>query len=320
MLRELEWHPGIVLYFAGSGGKPSDKLKKELSCNQLLSQLNERKEIIKWTEYLKEHPECTSKLFVDSGAYSAYTKGKVVDVDDYIKFINEYGDYCTVFAQVDTIPQVIGREPTVEEFAAVAPKSWENFLYMTERVDPKYRHKIMPVFHFQEDVKWLKKMLEYTYPGTDQHIPYIGLAVSTVDNGIVRYEWFDMCFKIIKASSNPNVMTHGFGCTALDVVEKFPLTSVDSTTWIQTAAHGSIMYNKKAIICSDRRVKDPKNIINAPKALQEDVDRLAHKYGTSLEELLKDQKARLAFNIHYLREWELNYKYTPVTESKVDLW
>ena len=42
MLRELEWHPGIVLYFAGSGGKPSDKLKKELSCNQLLSQLNEK--------------------------------------------------------------------------------------------------------------------------------------------------------------------------------------------------------------------------------------------------------------------------------------
>lgn len=107
----------LIYFFAGSGHQDSTQRKKDLQSSQLLSQLNERKEAMEWVEFLRKNPDYKGKLFIDSGAYSAYTKGKEVDVDDYIKFINETGDVVFVFAQVDKIPQVIGREPTAEELA-----------------------------------------------------------------------------------------------------------------------------------------------------------------------------------------------------------
>ena len=35
-----------------------------------------------------------------------------------------------------------------------------NYLYMYDRLKPEIRHKLIPVFHFGEDFKWLKNMLE----------------------------------------------------------------------------------------------------------------------------------------------------------------
>ena len=74
------------LYSAGAGSKEVLELKRRLGYDQLLSQLNERKACEEWVEYKRAHPECQSKLFLDSGAFSAHTKGKEVDVDDYIDF------------------------------------------------------------------------------------------------------------------------------------------------------------------------------------------------------------------------------------------
>ena len=162
----------FVLYFAGTGSKTAKEEIRRLHCNQLLSQLNERRELMDWVEFLRATPDYRGKLFVDSGAYSAYTQGKEINVDDYINLINDIGDVVTVFA--------------------AAGLSWDNYLYMIERVKPEYVDKIMPVFHFQEDTKWLKQMLDFTFPD-GHHIKYIGLAVSTIDNAEVRYYFRREC-------------------------------------------------------------------------------------------------------------------------------
>lgn len=306
------------LYFAGRGSKNGMQLKQELGCDQLYSQLNERVHILKDIEYLKEHPGAFN-LFVDSGAYSAYTQGKEIDVDDYIDFINKTGDYVTVFAQVDKIPQVIGRKPTEEELAAAPGQSWENYLYMIEKINPKYRDKILPVFHFEEDTKWLHNMLNYTFPD-GEHIKYIGLAVSTVDTAAVRFAWLQMCFDIIKNSPNPDVMTHVFGCTALDVLEKFPVTSADSTTWVQAAAYGNVIINNKAWMVSDRRIKDNGNMLNQTKHQQEEFDKKLRHFGYTLEECSKNYEARQIVNIRSMQEWCRNYKCTYQNITRGELW
>ena len=308
----------FILFFAGTGSKEGKAEIRRLECNQLLSQLNERREALDWVEYLRENPTCKSKLFIDSGAYSAYTQGKEIDVDDYIDFINNTGDVVFVYAQVDKIPQVIGREPTEEEFSAAAQISWNNYLYMIEKVKPEYRDKIMPVFHFQEDTKWLINMLEYTFED-GHHIPYIGLAVSTIDNAEVRFNWLEMCFSIIKKSSNPDVMTHAFGCTALNVLEKVPLTSADSTTWVMTASHGTILLDKKPISVSDRTLHNPNNLVNKSLALRDEVSEKVKKYGFTLEELSEDYLKRQIHNIRVLKEWEDNYQYNGIILDRVKL-
>lgn len=306
------------LYFAGRGSKNGVQLKQELGCDQLYSQLNERVHILKDIEYLKEHPGAFN-LFVDSGAYSAYTQGKEIDVDDYIDFINKTGDYVTVFAQVDKIPQVIGRKPTEEELAAAPGQSWENYLYMIEKINPKYRDKILPVFHFEEDTKWLHNMLNYTFPD-GEHIKYIGLAASTVDTAAVRFAWLQMCFDIIKNSPNPDVMTHVFGCTALDVLEKFPVTSADSTTWVQAAVYGNVIINNKAWMVSDRRIKDNGNMLNQTKHQQEEFDKKLRHFGYTLEECSKNYEARQIVNIRSMQEWCRNYKCTYQNITRGELW
>jgi len=306
------------LYFAGRGSKEGLELKRELGCDQLYSQLNERNHILSDIEYLKEHPNAFC-LFVDSGAYTAYTKGKEVDVDDYINFINDTGDYVTIYAQVDKIPQVIGREPTEEELAAAPAQSWENFLYMISKVKPEYRDKIMPVFHFEEDTKWLHKMLNYTFED-GEHIKYIGLAVSTVDNAATRFAWLQMCFDIIKNSPNPDVMTHAFGCTALEVLEKFPLTSADSTTWVQAAAYGNIIVDNKVYMISERRLKDNGNVLNQSKALQEALDAKIREMGFTLEQAVEDYNTRQQINIKSMKKWADNYKCTYSSVARGELW
>lgn len=309
---------GFDLYFAGTGSKQGKAKIRELQCNQLLSQLNERKELLDWVEYLRANPGYKGKLFVDSGAYSAYTRGKVIDTDDYIRLINEIGDVVTVFAQVDIIPQKIDGEPTEAEFSAAAGKSWENYLYMISKVKPEYRDKIMPVFHFQEDTKWLTNMLEYTFED-GHHIPYIGLAVSTIDNGATRYAWLEMCFSIIKKSPNPNVMTHAFGMTALSVLEKVPLTSSDSTTWVMTASHGTILVDKKPVPVSDRTTHNNQNLVNKSIGLKDEVAQKVAKYGYTVEELAADYLKRQLYNIEVMKEWADNYEYTGAVMDKVSL-
>ena len=151
----------FILYSAGTTSKESTELKRQIGYPQLLSQYTEKRNIVNWVEYLKEHPECTCKLFVDSGAFTAHTKGIEVDVDSYIEFINSIDDYVHIFAQVDKIAGIRGQEVTLEQQLEAPKLSWENYLYMVKRV--KSRDKLLPVFHQGEDLKWLTNMLEYTH-------------------------------------------------------------------------------------------------------------------------------------------------------------
>ena len=72
--------------------------------------------------------------------------------DEYLKFLNEYGQDLEVFVGVDSVPDPDNVNPDY------ARKTWENYLYMYDRLKPEIRHKLIPVFHFGEDFKWLKNM------------------------------------------------------------------------------------------------------------------------------------------------------------------
>jgi hypothetical protein len=190
---------------------------------------------------------------------------------------------------------------------------------MIKKIKPEYRDKLIPVFHYQEDEKWLKNMLEYTHED-GSHIPYIGLAASTVGSAKDRTKWLEMCFSIIKASSNPNVMTHGFGTTSLAVLKLFPLTSADSTTWIQTACHGQIILDEKTHVLSDRRLKDGKNVIYSNPEFYESLKSRISEFGYDIEKLIEDAYERQFFNLTYLQHCTDNRNYNPIEIRQTTLW
>ena len=288
------------LYLAGGKVKTQDDIIIKRGCDVLFSQINDRKAIKKFLELMSNN-----KLFIDSGAYSAWSKNKYIDVDDYIKFINENTDKFTLFASVDDIPGELRRKPTLWEQRESPAKSWHNYLYMREQV--KDKDKLLPVFHIGEDFRHLQNMLDATFNG--EHIPYIGLGGTVGLACTVKEDWYKQCFKIIQQSSNANVKVHAFGMTNLEILENYPFESADSTTWLMAAINGELC-TKYGRICVSQQVQHkPSHYNKLPQLIQQQINEQCVLYGTSIEQCMEDQDSRQLYNINYFKDWADNYKY-----------
>lgn len=319
-VKDVEMPDGSVLHTA--------EVKRDLEYPQLFAWNLEGKALLEWVKYLKEHPECKCKLVVDSGAYSAWSIGKKFDMDAYIDFLNtndviEQAFWC---AEADVIPGSFGVDPTEEERAEAPKKSWENYLYMIDHV--KIPKKIVPIFHQGEDFKYLKQMLEFKFPGGD-HIPYIGISPRNDVHVNEKIKWYEHVWKIIKESSNPNVLTHNFGMTSISVMEQFPSCSSDSTSWIRSASFGNILIpiqgKVKAVLVSDRKKNSPDHIYNQSEEVRNTVDNFCKSigHGLTIEDLVENDpvgKKRMLFNLLSLNVWRKNFKYVGNNIFKNSLW
>lgn len=303
-------------------------VKRNLGYPQLFAWNLEGKALLEWVEYLKNNPNCECKLVVDSGAYSAWSRGKLFDIDEYINFLNsndviEQAFWC---AEADVIPGSFGVDPTEEERQAAPQKSWENYLYMISKV--KIPKKIVPIFHQGEDFKFLQQMLDYTFKDGD-HIPYIGISPRNDVHVNEKIIWYEKVWKIIKESSNPNVLTHNFGMTSLALIEQFPSTSSDSTSWLRSASFGNIIIpvngKTKMILVSDRKKNDPDHIYNKSQAIKDEVTKICNTigHGLSIEDLVENDptgRKRMLFNLFSLNEWRVSFSFIGNDVYKESLW
>lgn len=288
------------LYFAGAKNKVADAYLLKKGANRLCSQLIDRRNIIDWVNIKQD----SSKLFIDSGAYTAYTQGIKIDVDNYIEYLNSITDKCTIFAQVDTIPGQMNKPKTREEILTAPRLSWENYLYMREKLlEPK---KLIPIFHQGEDYVWLWNMLEWT-DNEGNHIPYIGISPAVDVPGLE--DFLNTSFDIIEKSSNPNVKTHAFGMTRLKILETYPYTSADSTSWKLCAAMGRIYTPWGICDVSIPRLKNKTHILNQPDEASSKVKDYVESLGFSFDDVANHDYVRYIINIEYLMNWSENYKF-----------
>ena len=312
----------LIYYFSGAA---YGHIKNELNVDQLFTAYHERNLVRKMIQYKKEHPEHTGKLCLDCGAFSLYQKSKkegdldidyISYMDDYLEFIEEVGDYMEWIAAVDVIP-----DPSKMRYD-VAEETWNNYLYMVERISPRLRDKLIPLFHYGEDFKWLRNMLEYRHSdGTP--IKYIGLAISLEGTPKIRIEWGRKCFQIISESSNPNVKTHGFGVGVKSVCQQLALTSTDATSYVKLAAYGGIYINGKTVHVSDvmRDRGDSRYFENLGESYKQEVLDIIKKRGFTLEELQENSEARVKFNIIDTLEWVKEFNtVNDFKKHKVNLW
>ena len=140
-------------------------------------------------------------------------------LDDYIEFVHRYKDQLLGYVNLDIIYN--------------AEQSWKNQKYMEDN-----GLRPIPVFHYGEDFKWLKKYVdEYEYIG-----------IGGVAGGITLKQFVtslgDKAFKYI-SSINPDIKVHGFAVTSLSLMRRYSWWSVDSTTWLKHAAYGNVMVPKQ---------------------------------------------------------------------------
>ena len=169
------------------------------------------------------------RFFLDSGAYSAWSRGTVIVLDEYCEFIRANSDLIEVYASLDVIPGAPGRSATTQERDDAAEASWKNYLYMADQgLSP------LPVYHYGEDRRFLTRMM-------DRGCDYIGIGGLVGIPGAHRRAWLDQGFTWITDDAGmPLVKTHGFGMTAVPLIFRYPWHSIDSTTWIKITASGSV--------------------------------------------------------------------------------
>lgn len=303
----------IELFFAGYGFAKSNEFIHSIKSSRLLSYINDRRLIENFFEIMKSNNE-HSKLFIDSGAFTAWTKGKEIDVDEYIKFINDNSDYIYLYGQVDDIPgSRSGGEVTRLMIEKSAQNTWENYLYMRPKMkNPK---GLLYTFHVGEPIEFLKQALEWK-DENGESIPYIALGGMVGKPKSVRDSFLYTCFQTIKQSSNPNVKVHAFGMTDFDLLEKYPITSADSTSWILTGATGMIKSDYGTIIISDFYKNEPEHYTHLTLEAQKKLKETITKFGFDLDTLKDSIENRIKYNALYLKDRVANLVQQPFKIKK----
>jgi hypothetical protein len=181
-----------------------------------------------------EGPPVKSKpiisVMLDSGAYSAWTKGVAINLKKYIKFCQHHADHLWVPVNLDVIPGRLGAgEPGPAEIEQAAATSFANAITMRKAgIDP------VVVYHYGERWYWMEKML-------GEGFGYVGLGAVANRPNSVRSLWLDEVFsKMCGAKGFPEVKVHGFGITSTDMIQRYPWYSIDSTTCIIMSGMGRI--------------------------------------------------------------------------------
>jgi hypothetical protein len=229
----------MILYLAGSLG--ADKLER----------LANRAHATNFLETFahKDAQECARslaneshmRLFVDSGAFTAWSKGTKIDIDEYIKFCHEIkakadaSGVPVTFACLDVIAgKKGGDKPTQADVDAASEAGWANYEYMKSKgIQP------LMVFHGREKKKWLTRMAEDS--------DYVGLSPMKVNTTTdQKISWLSWCFRHLEAmslsSGKPLTKTHGFGISSPTLLEKFPFYTADSTAWLQAGRTGAYRF------------------------------------------------------------------------------
>ena len=244
-------------------------------------------------------------FFLDSGAYSAWSRGTQIDLDEYIAFIKANIEVIEVYACLDCIPGVPGKNASNQERNEAAELTWKNYLYMkSEGLDP------LPVYHYGEDAEFLERMLAYG-------CPYIGIGGLVGIPSDKRRLWLDRVFtRITDDKGMPIVKTHGFGMTSVPLIFRYPWYSVDSTTWIKITANGAVylpaMVNDEfvfdqvpsTITVSTRNPKQAvggKSANTMSDAMRGILDRWLKECGKTFEEVSTDYYHRAVCNVTYFK-------------------
>ena len=261
--------------------------------------LNEReREIVEWLnangpileswhyvgkqKYVDEMRAENARIFLDSGAFSAYTLGVELRVSDYVDYIKRNHD---IIRNEDGIVMA-----SVLDGIGDPLQTWRNQLEMEARgVRP------LPCFHAGEDEKYLEH-----YVRNYEYITLGGMVGSSTKQLCI---WLDRMWEryLTDGSGNPRLKVHGFGITAIPIMERYPWFSVDSSSWIQTAAFGGIMTPQWGpISVSDKspsRHDVGQHACNLTPIEQQAVYDMLDKVGFSYDRLSTVYESRAAFNL-----------------------
>lgn len=163
------------------------------------------------------------RVFLDSGAFSAYTQGVVIDLPKYCEFIKRHADIIEVASVLDAVgdPYKTYENQKAMEAHGVAP---------------------LPCFHYGEDERYL----EY-YVANYEYITLGGMVPISTPNLLL---WLDRLWEkyLTDGAGRARIKVHGFGLTVIELMKRYPWYSVDSSSWVQISSMGNVIHPDYGII------------------------------------------------------------------------
>lgn len=174
-------------------------------------------------ELIAEATDTGVPIFLDSGAFTAASTGKPIDLDAYIEFCQREGHRYEAIAALDVIGD--------------AAASWTNYRRMRDAgIDA------IPTFHPNEPWDNLVAMAEDTdYIALGGMVPYVK-PTRGGHNGLVR--WIARCFQVA-VDVRPDIRVHGFGISGRRMISLFPWFSIDSTAWLSSGRFGTLIVRSR---------------------------------------------------------------------------
>ncbi len=164
-------------------------------------------------QFLVNNPH-NMDIFLDCGAYSAWTHGESIDVHAYAQFLLKYKQYVNVYPNLDV-------KGSVEE------------TLKNQKILEGYGLNPIPVFHVNTR-RWdiLESYIE--------KYPYIALGAVAGENTSPEMLDSDMNNIFARAKKNPLTKFHGFGISTVSIMKKYPFYSTDSTSWLAGGRFGAL--------------------------------------------------------------------------------
>lgn len=196
-----------------------ERFISKIESSRLMSYADLKNNTYHIMDHFNLHKESTMSkvnLFLDSGAFSAFSQGITIDIQEYIQFIEKYKEHLEVYAVLDVIGD---------------PRK----TYLNQITMEKAGLNPLPCFHYGEDVSWLDRYLSRGYE-------YIALGGMVPIPNASLYPWLDDLFSnyLTDSEGMPAIKVHGFGMTSFDLMLRYPWYSVDSTSWIITGRTGGV--------------------------------------------------------------------------------
>lgn len=223
-----------------------------------------------------------AQIFLDSGAFSAYTLGVDIDLPTYCEYIKRNKDIIRVEDGVVMASVLDGIGDPL--------KTYQNQLAMEA-----LGAKPLPCFHAGEDERYLE-----WYVQNYEYITLGGMVGSSTKQLAI---WLDRMWDkyLTDGSGRPRLKVHGFGITAIPLMERYPWHSCDSSSWIQSAAFGSIVTPKHGPMSvsekSPSRHDFGQHVTTLTPIEQDYVLRMLEEQGFTLERLATVYESRAAYNL-----------------------
>lgn len=233
-------------------------------------------------KYVKGMREDGAKIFLDSGAFSAYTLGAKIHLPTYVDYIKRNIDILRVEDGVLMAAVLDGIGDPLE--------TYRNQLSMEA-----LGVKPMPCFHAGEDERYLEWYI--------QNYDYISLGGMVGSSTKQLMLWLDRVWDkfLVDGSGRPRLKVHGFGITSIPIMERYPWWSCDSSSWIQAGSFGSIVTPEFGPIAisdkSPQRHDAGMHLSTLTPAEQDKVLEALERAGFTYERLSTVYQSRMAYNL-----------------------